>query len=65
MKIQDEHFDIRTGAHYFEQIFTTKTEKQLSFRDYDTIQNFLEVVVEHMSNGRHISIWFKDLTDLQ
>ena len=65
MKIQEEHLDIRNGVHYFEQIFTTQTSKQLSLKDYDTLKNFLEVVVEHMSNGKNISIWFKDITDLQ
>ena len=38
MKIQEEHFDTRTGVHYFEQTFTTLTAKQLSFEDYDTIK---------------------------
>jgi len=65
MKIQEEHFDQRTGVHYFEQTFTTQTVKQLSFEDYDNLKNFLDVVVEHMSNGRHISLWFNDITDLQ
>lgn len=65
MKIQEEHFDQRTGVHYFEQTFTTQTVQQLSFKDYDNLKNFLEVVVEHMSNGRNISIWFNDITDLQ
>ena len=65
MKIQEEHLDIRNGVHYFEQIFTTQTVKQLSLKDYDNLKNFLEVVVEKMSNGKNISIWFNDITDLK
>lgn len=65
MKIQEEHIDLKNGIHYFEQTFTTQTVQQLSFKDYDNLKNFLEVVVEHMSNGRNISIWFNDITDLK
>ena len=65
MKIQEEHFDQRTGVHYFEQTFTTQTVKQLSFEDYNNLKMFIETCVEHMSNGRHISLWFNDITDLK
>ncbi len=33
MKIQEEHFDQRTGVHYFEQTFTTQTVQQLSLSE--------------------------------
>ncbi len=65
MKIQEEHIELKNGTHYFEQTFITQTSEQISWQDYDNLKTFLEVCVDHMSKGRHIALFYKDLTDLK
>jgi hypothetical protein len=58
MKIQEEHINLENGTHYFEQIFTTQSEKKLEYKDYNNLINFLDVVVENMTQGKQVSLFF-------
>ncbi len=65
MKIQEEHIDLKNGIHYFEQTFITQTVFIMNYKDYDNLKMFIEICAKLMSEGRHIELLYKDITDLQ
>jgi|LakMenE18May11ns_1017448.scaffolds.fasta_scaffold9021233_2 hypothetical protein len=59
MKTQTEFYNQEQGFSYFEQYFTTQTKNKISIEEWNNINEFIQEVVDKMSNGDTIVLELK------
>lgn len=56
-QIQSELYNLENGLAYYEQYFTTQTQKKITVEQWQQINLFIQDVVDVMSGGINVELF--------
>lgn len=56
-QIQSELYNLENGLAYYEQYFTTQTQKKITVEQWQQVNSFIQDVVDVMSGGINVELF--------